>query len=376
MQRLADVAVRIVADLGARYFSKCFRLSTYPSFQLAVTRNVVMHYVPHHAYLTADQFAEDFYHAANASDPEVASSFFGRFDYLSEFSNRNFQFAIDKGQNLLSQCRHADPQAYGVIHKGFPYYWMGVASFFTRDYEKALFFIDAAVSEDIRAGYHHKADMSLALRFVQIKQADRQYLIHNELMEMAENIIQELINDYNCRTGCASPPLTLDAIRIKFLKKSLNGSCGWRSLMTSFISFALELEDRGSILDLRPDGGTAEPFFLHLFKGCLLFESLLKANSSKTPGNSTLGGILNELSLDLIGRQQRWSIGGTTLPEIISDLACHGRSLEEAIRFTGRMRNTLGHDLGWGVNLDRGQFSCLARMVSASCMHTIARFYH
>jgi len=40
----------------------------------------------------------------------------------------------------------------------------------------------------------------------------------------------------------------------------------------------IEWDYRSTLIELRPGDGTAEPFFIHLFRGCVLFESLLKAN--------------------------------------------------------------------------------------------------
>src|SRR5262249_23315613 len=58
-------------------------------------------------------------------------------------------------------------------------------------------------------------------------------------------------------------------------------------------------DHKSGLIEIRVEQGTAEPFFTHLFKGCVLFESLLKANTKNTPTAKLLGSILGELKDDL-----------------------------------------------------------------------------
>jgi hypothetical protein len=46
--------------------------------------------------------------------------------------------------------READAVKYRQIHKGIPFYFMSWLAFDLRNYEKALFYIDAGISEDVR----------------------------------------------------------------------------------------------------------------------------------------------------------------------------------------------------------------------------------
>ena len=137
----------------------------------------------------------------------------------------------------------------------------------------------------------------------------------------------------------------------------------------------MEWDYRNILFDIRPVQGTAEPYFLHLFKGCVLFESILKGNPKKPPPiNYTLGRTLRFLHSEL-GIPNDINIGNTNFPDIIADLAGVNDSIQTAIQFTGKIRNTLGHNLGWVVNLDKMQYQRLFRMVSSSCFHAIAYLY-
>src|SRR5712692_5804099 len=85
-----------------------------------------------------------------ASDPGAANAFFGRFSYLGELIAGNYSASFDQGCDLLRLCQGVAPEEYGRIHKGTPFYWLGTAAFLKHDYETAVFFYDAAVTEDLR----------------------------------------------------------------------------------------------------------------------------------------------------------------------------------------------------------------------------------
>lgn len=130
------------------------------------------------------------------------------------------------------------------------------------------------------------------------------------------------------------------------------------------------------MIELRTGGGTVEPFFIHLFKGCVLFESLLKANPKDTPPSTapTLGLVLQYLSSRL-GIPRNVAIGNTDFPAVLSDLSSADDSITTAVQFAGRVRNTVGHNLGWKVALDKSQYDLVARMIASSCLHAIACLY-
>lgn len=252
-----------------------------------------------------------------------------------------------------------------------------MAAWLIKDHEMATFFFDASVSEDIRAGHNPNDHLSPSLRYMLLDgESDAQAA--RELVRANQVVIEELIADYNTRLSLPPGviPFNLGTLREKFLKKSLTpGMENLRSLVTTLISFCMEWNFRDSLFDIRPIQGTAEPFYLHLFKGCALFESLLKGNPvNPPPVTTTLGGALQHLHAEL-GIPNNLNIGNTNFPNVLVDLAAADETIETAILFTGRIRNTLGHNLGWVVNLDKAQYKRLFRMVSSSCLHAIARLY-
>lgn len=64
-------------------------------------------------------------------------------------SDRPFERFSDY-EELLRRLMMADPAKYQRMHKGTPFYSMSWLAFDLRNYEKALFFLDASISEDVR----------------------------------------------------------------------------------------------------------------------------------------------------------------------------------------------------------------------------------
>jgi len=68
-----------------------------------------------------------------------------------------------------------------------------------------------------------------------------------------------------------------------------------RTIFTSFITFAYEYDSIQRYFKLTDEKyGTGEPFFVHLIKGCIIFESLLKNSETgnSIPGKKTLNDYL------------------------------------------------------------------------------------
>jgi hypothetical protein len=167
-----------------------------------------------------------------------------------------------------------------------------------------------------------------------------------------QNRIEDAISDYNRRPGRPAGLPRTNSGQENFLRIAVSkGKEGWRSLATALISYFLEWDYRSTLIELRAGDGTAEPFLIHLFKGCILFESLLKANPKDAPPSTelTLGAVLKYLSPRL--GIPNIVIGNTDFPMVLNDLSSANDSIPTALQFAGRVRNTVGHNLGWKVAL-------------------------
>jgi hypothetical protein len=294
------------------------------------------------------------------------NDFFRHFSYDGE-PHQTLSF----GQALLGKCSSLEPEIYKLLHKGTPFYWLARAAFLVHDYETAAFYIDAAVSEDLRVDPTKKN--TPARLFFNIDDSVPEQAAR-DLVALLRTRIDDVIVKYNRRTDACLPALSFGDIRQKLLEPAtLPGNEHLRTLVTTFISFILEWHHRSMLIELRPQAGTAEPFFIHLFKGCLLFESLLKVKASNR--GKKLEAFLKELSakFGFAGCQIKITAGDFQL--IINDLAKDDGTVYTAVVRTGCIRNTTGHNLGWQVALNPAAYNALAESVVVSCLHTLACLY-
>lgn len=260
--------------------------------------------------------------------------------------------------------------AYKNTPKGTPFYLLGIAAFQSHDFQTATFLFDAAVSEDLQ--HHPDPGNAPALLTMQLdeKNPNQRAL---PIVQAVVSKIETTIARYNGRTGSRS--LTTGEVRKYFLTYLLSASkpAHLRSLTTTFVSFFFEWDYRTKLIQLS-ESGSREPFFTHLFRGCLLFESLLKENKKKSPSKQTLQPILKELAADL-GIPVPFNITATSFETIVRSLA-PTQPIEDAIRSTVRTRNTLGHNLAWtATSLDATRYDLLAENIAVSCLHAISCLY-
>lgn len=325
--------------------------------------------------LTEDELRQAFIVASNGPR-ENGNHFFNQFKYRYDLFAGNPAAALAQGLDLLNRCHSIDEVAFARIHKGSAYYWLGMAAWLVHDHELATFFFDSSVMEDIRAGHNSVDNLSPSLRFMLLDVSSKEQAAF-ELVQANLARMEELIANYNARSGlpAVAMPLTIVDVQERFLRKSfVVGGENLRASATTLISFCMEWDLRNMLFDIRPIQGTTEPFFMHLFKGCLLFESLLKATPiNPPPTNCNLDDALRHFSNELGIPALRISSRGFST--IISNLAGADNSIQTAIQFTGQIRNTLGHNLGWAVAFDKNHYHRLVRMVSSSCLHAIACLY-
>lgn len=322
--------------------------------------------------LTADELKAGLIENAYRKDDD-SRRWFSRFKFAYDAVNGNPHIALGQGLDLLNRCRALDEDAYKEIHKGGAFYWLGIASFLLHDYEMATFFFDAAVSEDIRWGDGIKTP---AMLFMQLDGENPEQAA-KQLTSDAQNRINRWVTDYNSLSGASSTPMSIQILRERLFIPSLDPKhFKWRSIATTFISFSLEWDNRNTLLDIRMETGTYEPFYIHLFKGCLLFESLLKENPTKKPPkeqnalHKVLEYLHNELDI-----QPKFDFNNKNLSDILAELEKPNDSIERAILLAGMTRNTIGHNMGWEDGFTKIQYQKLFMMVANSCIHVIACLY-
>jgi hypothetical protein len=115
---------------------------------------------------------------------------------------------------------------------------------------------------------------------------------------------------------------------------------------------------------------------MHLFRGCLLFESLIKMEpSGEVSKSASLGQLLEEPSVLNRLRISKVTGSKSTFDLIVQSLTLD-QCIQVAIECTYATRNRLAHNLALEApTLDGDKYELLANNVAASCLHTISCLY-
>lgn len=251
---------------------------------------------------------------------------------------------------LLDMLEDFNPGHFRAIHKGTPYYFLGWTAFQVEDYEKGVFYLDSAISEDLRLlGPNYDVNVSPGtpgIDFLLLTGSGNQVALAtaSELMRLVQAEVDYFANQ-------AGVNLTKDIFVQKFIKESgLFKDGTFRTVVTSLYSFILEFKSRQQQLKIRSsEGGSIEPFLTHLFKGCVIFESLLKL---KVPGNTvaTLHPAISAhnptLGVDMSIFPRNASFGDiVTLLQQLNAQNVPFKDICFAVAYG--LRNTTGHQLAW-----------------------------
>ena len=309
-----------------------------------------------------------------AASEGKGTEFFQQFNFGFLVQSRQPLFAYNEILRVLQECRDLDRKSFEEIHKGGPYYWLGMAAYMFRDYETSVYFMDAAVTEDLRRNVD--AAETPAMLFITLR-GDHPHQAARDFVAMSENLIGGFIQTYLKYQGRdpALPDLTTEDLRSGFLYKATQpASRRLRSVATALLSFLLESSLRKVQLDNVISPGSFEPFILHLFKGGILLESLIKLNPKNPPAARTLSPALNHVSKDL-GIPAGLAISANELQDVIDQATSMAWTIENAFRISGQVRNTTGHSLGWDIKLTFDQYGVLVQDLSVACLHTINSLY-
>jgi len=297
----------------------------------------------------------------NANKPLIADKFFETFGpgNVIGHTDRPFERFHDY-ERLLKVLREADDQKYKTIHKGTPFYFLAWTAFDMGIHEKALFYMDAAISEDIRKNPDGWLNES-ASQFLLLKEPESQPA--RRVATDFRSRVEAQVNRFNGIAGF--PNLSIQDFLERFVEpvvKDIN-TREKRSVVTAFYSFILEYDELSNQLQLRSAaGGSIEPFVTHLFKGGLIFESLLKHfyKDNTDPSNiiefKQLGQIFRNSGdfrahfPDGYVRSGAPNGGYSTKADDLKVDIIDKSSADDlitAFETTAKLRNTTGHKLTW-----------------------------
>jgi len=286
----------------------------------------------------------------NELNYEVADRYFGAFGVgnVVQVVNAPHERFICY-EFLLTMLRQKNITKFEKMHKGTPYYFLAWTAFDIRDYERAIYYLDAALAEDIRLWPGQWMNTPIGM-ILTLQDGGTAIRIIQEIRGKFNEIISQLFTDVQ---------ITIDIRTFieKFVLAVINQDKKNRSIVTSLYSFILEFYDREAMLLLRSsERGTIEPFLMHLLKGVVIFETLIKEvaqkNSWKMDSGSQRGSDIKTLgNLDycsaFTSKYCRLQDQDTVhnIQDVLNLISKN--DLETAINVTYLLRNKVSHDLRW-----------------------------
>ena len=280
---------------------------------------------------------------------------------------------------ILRTCKQIDQESYKKIHKGHPYFFIGITSYRLGDYQTAISFFDAALSEDLQTEDKEERPTYL---FFMLKGDEPRNAARLET-QLVESNVKRSIDYYNNQIAKNEDicKLNIQDLQDVFIEYVLNNNDdpGLRTLLTTFITFIVEWDIRNEHFDIGVNKGTSEPLLMHLFRGCVLFESLLKRNPfPKTKHEDQMNSLYtlityykDKMKVKFPGDSSSKNTDIDTLEKVLEELNRRTEKIDDSILMAYWLRNTLGHSLAWEVRIDQDSYQKLYFIVVTACLHVI-----
>lgn len=317
-------------------------------------------------------FSELFTKAATG-DPRDAQEFFRQFSFNEALNKGEILSARIQIFDLLSKMKAIDEEKYEKIHKGGLFYFLAITSFLINNYGEALFFFDAAVSEDMK---NDSSILTPSYSFMLLDPTN-QYQAALKLTEYTSKKLSSYITRYNKLNG--SFEIDFHHFQKFFLIPSIGIHKEWRTLVTSLISYILDGDHINQVTSLVLEQGSHSIFLHYLTDGCLLLESLLKASplcQDIISSKSTLGQILNDEGVrNRLRLMNALYSSNLTLGDIKHDLTRDMTTCEDTIFIVARLRNVIEHNLLSSSTLTNAEYNKLIDATMFSIIHVISLLF-
>lgn len=255
-------------------------------------------------------------------------------------------------EGLLLGLERIDPIKYARMHKGTPLFFLAWLLFDIRSFEKALYFLDAAIADDVLRALE-KPNISEEQRIqewinlpgARFLKLDLEVIARRTVFKL-RSILEQQFARFEGSSGL--PRIYIDAWVTRFVEPLLRAERG-RSVLSAFYVFLFEYEKRIREIKLRTGaqaGGSNHPFLNHLFLGGLVFESVLKLSY---PRPASLEQMFNGNHAPRF--RERFGIPVDVRIEVgINNLASFnnvaaGGGIVAAFQTTAQLRNATGHNL-------------------------------
>lgn len=264
-------------------------------------------------------------------------------------NQRNHLGRISVYFDLFNLLKKYHPEKFARIHKGTPYCILGWLFIDIGDYGQGIFYIDAAVSEDIRTdpfGWKKRPAYSFfSLDTSPGNDAAKRFTKKMKLY------IEKEEEDYNLCFKSIKKHITTNYLVTDFVGSKIQ-EMSHRTLVCSLYIFIFEAYKQIDFLKYRSGNkGSIEPFLNHLHKGSLILESLLKEIFTSLSAQP-MGTILNDsfVKKNLNISLHNTGAVGRTLQDIIQHLLPNLSKDEDVIHnswftISLRLRNATSHNL-------------------------------
>lgn len=260
---------------------------------------------------------------------------------------------------LLHLLSNEDKSKFSTIHKGTPYYFLAWTAFEIRNYNKAVFYMDLALGEDIRKkDAHGKSAEDKTREALNDPGGNLWKLIPDgpavRIIQQLKDSIEKTLNNFKNRTS--EELLKSDFVDRFVIEITIKDEKN-RSLISALYSYIVEAEDLLETLNIRSQNiSSIEPYLMNLFKGGLIFETLLKVMATQKSWVVTQGRGINNPPFTIEGFKRCQSFltffglssndlttSGTDLSSILAGAI--DDSMKVSFSTTAQLRNLSGHDL-------------------------------
>lgn len=260
---------------------------------------------------------------------------------------------------LMQKLKETNSDKFSLIHKGTPYYFLAWTAFEIRNYGKAVFYMDLALGEDIRKVISTgKTQEDIAREALSNPGGNLWKFVLDgpaiRIIQQLREYVSKALIDFQTRT---SDEIKLDDFVNKFVIESIVKNVKNRSLVSALYSYVCETNDLCETMKIRSQNiSSIEPLLDNLFKGGLIFESLLKMVADLKSWNVSSGNGINKppRTLEAFGRCNNFlttfNINASDFKTSAIDLnsilsTATDNTLKTSFSVCAQLRNTAGHDL-------------------------------
>jgi hypothetical protein len=306
----------------------------------------------------------------NISNPTEANDFFAKYGVGNVQNGVSKPFERQLAYELLLDILNSiNPEKYQNIHKGTPYYFIGWTAYQYRDFAKAIFYMDAAVSEDLKfLDIKSKVHTTPTLNFflLQPTQSSSGFNFHVELHDVVSSTLKLYMKN-------GGGTISIDKFRSQFIDELLYSDPKDRSLLTALYTFLLEYEESVKQVNLRSNnGGSILPFLDHLFDGARILESLLekKGDCGETLRPKIVNTKAISVTEDVLKSRQTLADAENVYTTLLNS-SFQDRNFASAFI----IRNTTGHSLLWPDNFNASSYTLLYNSLINSIFWTIEKLW-